>query len=106
VIGVVGPGFTGLSYDKTQIAEPFFSPQNTYAIGLFPATSTAVAHNSSGIAAFPCRFRLHSSRRALAPSRLTVGVSLPGMTFLLAGNSYGRTTNSYPGVISSSLSIF
>jgi uncharacterized protein (TIGR03437 family) len=33
--GVIGPGFAGLSYEKGQMANPFFSPQNTDAIGLF-----------------------------------------------------------------------
>ncbi|HTB14078.1 MAG TPA: hypothetical protein VK752_21045 [Bryobacteraceae bacterium] len=35
VTGVIGPGFAGLSYEKSQMANPFFSPQNTDAIGLF-----------------------------------------------------------------------
>jgi uncharacterized protein (TIGR03437 family) len=35
VNGVIGPGFAGLSYEKSQMANPFFSPQNTNAIGLF-----------------------------------------------------------------------
>jgi len=35
VTGVVGPGFAGLSYEKSQMANPFFSPQNADAIGLF-----------------------------------------------------------------------
>jgi uncharacterized protein (TIGR03437 family) len=35
VTGVIGPGFAGLSYEKSQMANPFFSPQNTNAIGLF-----------------------------------------------------------------------
>src|SRR5262249_31362050 len=34
-IGVIGPAFTGLSYEKAQMANPFFSPQNANAIGLF-----------------------------------------------------------------------
>jgi uncharacterized protein (TIGR03437 family) len=34
-IGVIGPAFAGLSYEKAQMANPFFSPQNTDAIGLF-----------------------------------------------------------------------
>ena len=35
VEGVIGPGFAGLSYEKGQMANPFFSPQNADAIGLF-----------------------------------------------------------------------
>jgi uncharacterized protein (TIGR03437 family) len=35
VLGVIGSGFAGLSYEKAQMANPFFSPQNTDAIGLF-----------------------------------------------------------------------
>jgi uncharacterized protein (TIGR03437 family) len=35
VTGVIGPGFAGLSYEKSQMANPFFSPQNADAIGLF-----------------------------------------------------------------------
>src|SRR5580658_7879583 len=35
VTGVIGPGFAGLSYEKSQMANPFFSPQNSDAIGLF-----------------------------------------------------------------------
>src|SRR5580658_1217369 len=35
VTGVIGPGFAGLSYEKSQMAKPFFSAQNTDAIGLF-----------------------------------------------------------------------
>ncbi len=35
VSGVIGPAFAGLSYEKSQMANPFFSPQNTDAIGLF-----------------------------------------------------------------------
>jgi uncharacterized protein (TIGR03437 family) len=35
VIGVIGPAFAGLSYEKSQMAKPFFSPQNASAIGLF-----------------------------------------------------------------------
>jgi len=35
VIGVVGPAFAGFSYEKDQMANPFFSPQNTNAISLF-----------------------------------------------------------------------
>jgi uncharacterized protein (TIGR03437 family) len=35
VAGVVGPGFAGLSYEKSQMTNPFFSPQNANAIGLF-----------------------------------------------------------------------
>ena len=34
-IGVIGPAFAGLSYEKAQMANPFFSPQNTDAVGLF-----------------------------------------------------------------------
>jgi hypothetical protein len=35
VVGVIGPGFAGLSYEKGQMANSFFSPQNVDAIGLF-----------------------------------------------------------------------
>jgi hypothetical protein len=35
---------------------------------------------------------LHSSKRAFASSRLTMGVLLRGMAFLLAGKPSGRTT--------------
>jgi uncharacterized protein (TIGR03437 family) len=35
VTGTVGPGFAGLSYEKSQMANAFFSPQNANAIGLF-----------------------------------------------------------------------
>jgi uncharacterized protein (TIGR03437 family) len=35
VVGVIGPTFAGLSYEKAQMANPFFSPQNADAIGLF-----------------------------------------------------------------------
>jgi uncharacterized protein (TIGR03437 family) len=35
VAGVIGPGFAGLSYEKSQMANQFFSPQNANAIGLF-----------------------------------------------------------------------
>ncbi len=35
VIGVIGPTFAGLSYEKSQMEKPFFSPQNGNAIGLF-----------------------------------------------------------------------
>ena len=35
VTGVIGPAFAGLSYEKGQMANPFFSPQNADAIGLF-----------------------------------------------------------------------
>jgi uncharacterized protein (TIGR03437 family) len=35
VAGVIGPGFAGLSYEKGQMANPFFSQQNADAIGLF-----------------------------------------------------------------------
>jgi uncharacterized protein (TIGR03437 family) len=35
VLGAVGPGFAGLSYEKGQMANPFFSPLNANAIGLF-----------------------------------------------------------------------
>jgi len=34
-IGAVGPAFAGLSYEKSQMAKPFFTPKNTDAIGLF-----------------------------------------------------------------------
>jgi len=33
--GVVGPAFAGLSYEKSHMANSFFSPQNSDAIGLF-----------------------------------------------------------------------
>lgn len=33
--GVVGPAFAGLSYEKSQMTNPFFSAQNADAIGLF-----------------------------------------------------------------------
>jgi uncharacterized protein (TIGR03437 family) len=35
VTGVIGPAFAGLSYEKSHMANPFFSPQNADAIGLF-----------------------------------------------------------------------
>jgi len=35
VTGVIGPAFAGLSYEKSQMANAFFSPQNADAIGLF-----------------------------------------------------------------------
>src|SRR3984957_19295518 len=35
VTGVIGPGFAGFSYEKGQMANSFFSPQNANAIGLF-----------------------------------------------------------------------
>ena len=35
VTGVIGPAFAGLSYEKSQMANPFFSPENSDAIGLF-----------------------------------------------------------------------
>jgi hypothetical protein len=34
-IGAIGPGFAGFSYEKAQMANPFFSAQNANAIGLF-----------------------------------------------------------------------
>jgi len=34
-MGVIGPAFAGLSYEKAQMANPFFSPQNANAIELF-----------------------------------------------------------------------
>ena len=34
-VGAIGPGFAGLSYEKSQMANPFFSPSNADAIGLF-----------------------------------------------------------------------
>jgi uncharacterized protein (TIGR03437 family) len=34
-IAAIGPAFAGLSYEKGQMANPFFSPQNSNAIGLF-----------------------------------------------------------------------
>jgi uncharacterized protein (TIGR03437 family) len=33
--GAIGPAFAGLSYEKSQMANSFFSPQNASAIGLF-----------------------------------------------------------------------
>src|ERR1700720_2896111 len=63
----------------------FHSTRNSVEVRLTPsfrATSTADAHSSFGIAAFPLRFCLHSSKRALASSRLIVGVLLLGMAFL------------------------
>jgi hypothetical protein len=33
--GAIGPAFAGLSYEKSQMANPFFSPSNAGAIGLF-----------------------------------------------------------------------
>jgi len=33
--GIVGPAFAGLSYEKSQMTNPFFSPLNADAIGLF-----------------------------------------------------------------------
>ncbi len=51
----------------------------------FRAASTAVAQSSSGIDSLPLRFCLQASKRALASSRLTVGILLRGMAFLLAG---------------------
>jgi uncharacterized protein (TIGR03437 family) len=35
IIGAIGPAFAGLSYEKSQMANPFFSPQNANAIGMF-----------------------------------------------------------------------
>jgi hypothetical protein len=35
VNGAIGPAFAGLSYEKGQMANPFFSPQNANAIGRF-----------------------------------------------------------------------
>jgi uncharacterized protein (TIGR03437 family) len=35
VVGAIGPSFAGLSYEKDQMDNPFFSPQNANAIGLF-----------------------------------------------------------------------
>ena len=51
----------------------------------FRAASTAVAQSSSGIDSLPLQFCLQASKRALASSRLTVGILLRGMAFLLAG---------------------
>ncbi len=34
-IGAIGPAFAGLSYEKSQMAKPFFTPKNADAIGLF-----------------------------------------------------------------------
>ena len=48
--------------------------------------------SSAGIRAFPRRTFLHSSKRAFASSRLTVGALLRGMAFLLVGKPSGRTT--------------
>ncbi len=35
VTGTIGPAFAGLSYEKSEMANSFFSPQNANAIGLF-----------------------------------------------------------------------
>jgi len=35
VAGAISPGFAGLSYEKAQMANAFFSPQNADAVGLF-----------------------------------------------------------------------
>ena len=35
VTGVIGPAFAGFSYEKSQMANSFFSPTNANAIGLF-----------------------------------------------------------------------
>jgi|GEM_PF-559341 len=35
VSGVIGPAFAGLSYEKSAMANPFFSPKNANGIGLF-----------------------------------------------------------------------
>jgi uncharacterized protein (TIGR03437 family) len=34
-VGAIGPAFAGLSYEKSQMAKPFFTPSNSNAIGLF-----------------------------------------------------------------------
>ena len=34
-VGAIGQAFAGLSYEKNQMAKPFFTPTNTDAIGLF-----------------------------------------------------------------------
>src|SRR6202451_2405024 len=68
---------------------------NSRAVRLIPsfrATSTAADQSSAGIRAFPVRLVLHSSKRTLASSRLTMGTLLRGMVFLLAGKPSGRTT--------------
>jgi hypothetical protein len=68
---------------------------NSRAVRLIPsfrATSTAADQSSAGIRAFPLRLVLHSSKRTLASSRLTMGALLRGMVFLLAGKPSGRTT--------------
>src|SRR5208283_4429852 len=68
---------------------------NARAVRLIPsfrATSTAADQSSSGIRAFPLRVVLHSSKRTFASSRLTMGILLRGMAFLLAGKPSGRTT--------------
>src|SRR5580704_8384317 len=68
---------------------------NSRAVRLIPssrATSTAADQSSAGIRAFPLRLVLHSSKRTLASSRLTMGALLRGMAFLLAGKPSGRTT--------------
>src|SRR5580692_1590327 len=58
----------------------------------FRATSTAADQSSVGIRAFFLRFVLHSSKRTLVSSRLTMGALLRGMVYLLAGKPSGRTT--------------
>lgn len=42
VIGSIAPGFCGLSYEKSQMALPFFSGQNTNAIALFKLLGNSV----------------------------------------------------------------
>src|SRR5271155_4981869 len=58
----------------------------------FRATSTAADQSSAGMRAFPLRLVLHSPKRTLASSRLTMGALLRGRVFLLAGKPSGRTT--------------
>src|ERR1700691_2859250 len=71
------------------------APCNSRAVRFSPsfrATATAADQSSAGMRAFPLRFCLHSPKRTLASSRLTLGVLPRGMLFLLAGDSDGRTT--------------
>ena len=55
----------------------FHSTRSSVEVRLTPsfrATSTAAAHNSSGIRPFPLRLLLHASKRALASSSVMVAV--------------------------------
>jgi vacuolar-type H+-ATPase subunit F/Vma7 len=42
VVGSIGAGFAGLSYEKSKLAQPFFSGQNANAIALFKLLGTSV----------------------------------------------------------------